>query len=79
MEMNLLDKEKLSYALKGQLRTENVKTAWVQEVPKTVADLVKYLKIEGPSLEPFTIPFKKQVYSVLKSFYMIHQYLVFNI
>lgn len=60
--MNLLDKDRLLLALKGQYRADNPKAVWIQEVPETVAELfTSSLKIEGPSFDPFSIPFRRQV------------------
>lgn len=45
--MNQLDKEMLMIALKGQYRNNKAKEVWMQEVIKTVADLISSLQLKA--------------------------------
>ena len=45
--MNQLDKEMLMISLKGQYRKNKAKAVWMQEVTKTVADLISSLQLKA--------------------------------
>ena len=58
--MNVLDRQKLMLALRGQYRDEeNVKAAWGQEMPETFIDNALSICVEG--LQPLAIPIPKQM------------------
>ena len=59
--LNVLDREKLMLALRGQLREGNVKTAWLQEMPLGADNNYVSLHVQG--LHTLTIPIPQQVHS----------------
>ena len=60
---NLLDKERLLLALRGQCREKTVKTAWVQELHVSSYDIPSSLHVEG--FEPICLPIPRQVGRIL--------------
>jgi len=59
MNYNVLDREKLLLALKGQYRAKNVKPAWGQELSEAYSSQLSELCIDG--LQSLAIPAQKQV------------------
>ena len=60
--MNVLDRDKLLLALRGQCILENVPLAWVQDLSQEDASQVSSLCID--SFEPISIPVPQQVSDV---------------
>ena len=59
MANNVLDREKLLLALKGQYRAKNVKPAWCQELSESYSGQLSELCIDG--LQSLAVPIQKQV------------------
>ena len=57
--MEVLDRDKLLLALKGQLKLESEKPVFVEELQQDVADQLSSLSEQG--FEPLTIPIPKHV------------------
>ena len=57
--MDVLDRDKLLLALKGQYKSESEKPVFVQELQQDIADQLSSLSVQG--FKSLTIPIPKQV------------------